>query len=283
MPEICEVNLTSQILLHYLKDQTISKIKILSGRYTKTDPEGFEEFKLPSKVIDIRTKGKFLWFEMSTGYILNTFGLEGMWSLEKQKHSRFQFVTKKGINVFFNDTRNFGTFKFCMDDEELNKKLDKLGIDVLQDTYTYKTIKNKCELLSSAMRKKTITEILMNQELVVCGLGNYLVPEILYRAKLSPHRKINSFTINDYKILCDKIKETVKMCYKNNKTGYMEYLKDFLDNKEIKFKKYLKDIQINEEFEFLVYRRKKDDNGNKIIADEIVKGRKLYWCPIVQK
>jgi formamidopyrimidine-DNA glycosylase len=41
--------------------------------------------------------------------------------------------------------------------------------------------------------KKTLPEILMDQKMF-SGIGNYIKSECLYRAKLNPHRTVNSIS-----------------------------------------------------------------------------------------
>ena len=52
MPEIAEVALTAEILQKYLKNEILISFNIISGRYTKKDPFGYENFvnQLPLKI-----------------------------------------------------------------------------------------------------------------------------------------------------------------------------------------------------------------------------------------
>jgi formamidopyrimidine-DNA glycosylase len=65
MPEAPEVKKYSQFLLQHMKNQKIKKITIINGRYKKHGPfQGYDllQKSLPLKVIDIQTKGKFMYF-----------------------------------------------------------------------------------------------------------------------------------------------------------------------------------------------------------------------------
>jgi formamidopyrimidine-DNA glycosylase len=121
------------------------------------------------------------------------------------------------------------------------------------------------------------------------GLGNYLVPEILYRAKISPHRHVGDLSKKDVENLLDSMKYIIKLCYVTNTTDYVSHLSKFLKThrnkiKSGKFPNYISDIKIEDDkSDFKVYRKKIDEFGNKIIGEEIIKGRTTYWCPDVQK
>lgn len=300
MPEICEVCLTSQYLQKMIGDH-ITKITILHGRYTKTKIKGIELLRFPLSVTNIETKGKFMWITMKTPkkhtiYLMNTFGLTGEWSFEKLKTNNVKFSlesdksNRDDYNLYFGDVRNFGTIQFTDDIKILENKLKKLAPDILQTPMHTNEFIEIVE--SSKSQKKNLATILMSQDKssgLISGLGNYLVPEILYRASLSPHRTLSSLSKDEIKKLFSTIKYVLKLCYITNETKYIEHLSEFLKKhkkyiKMGKYPNYLSDINIGKDkFQFLVYRKKFDDLNNKIIGEEIIKGRTTYWCPSVQK
>lgn len=308
MPEIAEIALTSEILLNYLKNKTLIDIEILSGRYSKNLPVGYDKFKksLPLKVIDINSRGKFLWFELSnklsenkkygsktekknyiskkenkTWYIWNTFGLTGEWYIDSKKkmnHCRIILHFKNGLKAYYSDMRNFGTFKFSTDKKEFDKKIKSLSPDFLKD--------DNFNLGRIKKMKIPIVKILMDQKRIGSGIGNYLVAEILYRAKISPKRLGSSLSDDDLKNLEYWIKYTIKLSYVDNHTGYMKNLEKESD--KLKKKNYHPDIKLKEKtFKFLVYGKKFDKYNNPVKKDKIVGNgknmRTTHWVPAVQK
>jgi formamidopyrimidine-DNA glycosylase len=228
--------------------------------------------------------------------MLNTFGLSGRWSYDKIEHCNVEFVikpskiNKKKYSVYFCDMRNFGTIEFTDDINILNKKLNKLADDLLQNNYSEEEFYNN--VINLKNQKKNIYAVLMTQNKgnsLGSGLGNYLVAEILYRAKISPHRIIKQLSKKDIFTLSKTIKYVLKLCYLTNNTEYVSHLSSFLKkhNKYVnqkKFPEYHSDINIEKNtFDFKVYRRKFDDDDNPIIGDELIKGRTIYWCPAIQK
>ena len=281
MPEIAEVALTAEILNKYFKNKRLMSFDFISGRYTKKDPVGYREFieDLPLKVINIDSRGKFMWFELSnnkndtTWYIWNTFGLTGMWSLFEPDHARAMLTFINNKVVYYSDMRNFGTFKFSTSREDLDNKIIELSPDFLKDS--------DFDLSGITKYNKPIVKILMDQKKVGSGLGNYLVAEILYRAKISPHRLGSQLTQSDIENLTYWIKYVVKLSYVDNHIGYMINLES--ESNKIKKKNYHPDIKLpKKEFDFMVYRKKTDPEGNKVKAEKIDGTRTTYWVPAIQ-
>lgn len=284
MPENAEVALTAQILLKYLKNKKLVSFDFIAGRYTKTSPVGYDDFvdDLPLKVKNIDSKGKFMWFDLAKPkdsdqhwYIWNTFGLTGMWSLYEPKYAKAVLTFSNGIVVYYSDLRNFGTFKFSTNEEDLEKKLNSLGSDFLKDDdHDFSKIKKY---------KMPIAKILMDQKKIGSGLGNYLVAEILYRAKISPHRLGSDLTDEEIDDLEYWIKYIVKLSYLRNHIGYMVNLKDEVG--KIKKINYHPDIKLKDKtFKFLVYGKKTDPHGNEVITESIARaGTNTYWVPDVQQ
>ena len=82
MPEGPEVKKIVDQMSQVLAGKTLSKIELLTGRYSKTQPDGFSDFSksLPMKISSIKCKGKFIYFETDSDWsIWNTLGMSGSW------------------------------------------------------------------------------------------------------------------------------------------------------------------------------------------------------------
>lgn len=307
MPEIIEVVLTSQYLLTKLKNKCITNVKVLGGRYSRHGLKSLEPFKkcLPMTINNIDTKGKFMWFELLDKdnkkiYILNTLGLGGVWSFTKELHSNIEFTIKnkkgKEYCLYFEDPRNFGTIEFCQSKTKIDQKLNKLAPDYLKTNWTKEEFYNWVQKYKDKSEKNKLTEIvkiLMNQNKINafgCGLGNYMVPETLYRAKISPYRTLGSLTQDEIFTIATTIKYLLKLVYLTNETGYMIRFEKFIPVHRLRveegiYPNYQADVILDPEdkFAFLVYRQKKDPDGKEVVGDKIIKGRTTYWVPEVQK
>jgi formamidopyrimidine-DNA glycosylase len=318
MPEVVEVCLTALWLNNELQDKRITEIKILNGRYSRHPLKGldyFEKYK-PFKVIEVNSKGKFLWFKIlgkndKEYYILNRFGLEGEWGFTQKTHSGIEFTIKDGtksMQLYFTDSRSFGTLEIVNDKNKLDNELMKLGPDFLKVPFTNqefyarieKFIKNQNGTINNTKGNKEIIKVLMDQTNkggFGCGLGNYLSVEALYDAKISPYKKIKDLYENKdlaYK-LAKSIKYITKLSYMNATIGYLEYLDKRMASFIIKLREKIYNnpnhinnyhltvkISKNDKFIFRVYRQKVDPLGNNIKGDKIIPGRTTYWSPSVQ-
>ena len=266
MPEGPEVKSMIDQLNKIIKGKTLNDITINSGRYSRKSPDGFNDFtkNIPAKLISANCKGKFIWFEFDNGWkIWNTLGMTGGWKKNKMKHSHFTF-TFENITLYYEDVRNFGTFKFNNSKEDFTKKIKSLGIDIFEKDFTIEYIQKIMKTKRNL--KKTIVIILMNQKLF-CGVGNYLKSEILYACKISPHRLVENLTEMDIKNIHKFTKKISLESYKYG--GPKDYSN--LQHKEGEDKNFLK-----------VYGQKIDHLGNKVKKEETNDKRTTHWVPELQ-
>lgn len=281
MPEIAEVALTAEILHKKLKGKIVNEIKFVGGRYQRQKPDNYRQMvkALPMKVKSVHSCGKFLWFylqnEDTEWYIWNTFGLTGGWTFaDDVLHSKCQIIMENGIIATYYDMRNFGTFKFSQDHNALEKKVQSLSPDLLKDEFDFKGVRKYA---------KPIVSILMDQKKVGSGIGNYLVAEILYRAKISPFRLGTEISQKQLKKLVYWTKYVIKLSYLDNQTDYMIGLvKDLGKTKKIDYHPEI-EIDDDDHFQFQVYGQKTDPDGNPVEKASIVKGRTTWWVPKIQK
>ena len=94
MPEVVEIRKYADFLKSKMKGKFINEINIKNGRYKKHKPFAlYNEISknLPLKVIDIKTKGKFLYIILDKSfYIFSTLGLSGGW-VYKSLSDKYKF------------------------------------------------------------------------------------------------------------------------------------------------------------------------------------------------
>jgi formamidopyrimidine-DNA glycosylase len=109
----------------------------------------------------------------------------------------------------------------------------------------------------------------MNQS-VISGIGNYLKAEILYAAKISPHRLCKDLTEEEIKLIAEKSFEITNASYQSGGATIMTY-RDENNEKGLYSRR------------FMVYNHKTDPKGNKVIKETTTDKRSTYWVPEVQK
>jgi formamidopyrimidine-DNA glycosylase len=186
-------------------------------------------------------------------YIWNNLGVTGKWSFEPSKHARLQFDFQ-GLHAFFNDLRGVGSFRFNVTYYETQEELDRLGIDFLIDSPSYKATKHLLGLTRN--RKKCLAEVIIDQR-NYAGLGNCLSSEVLYLAGLSPHRKVSTLKDCDVQILHEAIQDTLRATYKLETEGRQP--------------------------DYHVYNREKSHSGHAVKREVMPNKHVFYWVPEVQK
>ena len=169
----------------------------------------------------------------------------------------FKFKNYTILN--FGDQLGFGTsFNFFNSKIDYDKYLNKYAIDILNKNFTINTFKENVEKIKKKnLKRNELCSILLKQDYLCSGIGNYMKCEILYDCKLSPYRNINS--IDDVMI--------------NN------LYKSILKITDINIKADGRAIQL-----FKVYLNKdKDEYGNKVIKEKTPDGRTTYWVKEIQK
>ena len=273
MPELLEVNDLVKSISRKIKGTTIRKVDILSGRYTRKQPTGITAFrnKLPLKVKDIKSKGKFIYIELEKDsrlrntveeapIIFITLGLTGDLEFSKpesdsEQHDRIVFITSSG-KLYFNDQRNFGTVKFT-DTKELDKKLKQLGLDPQKDSFDFATFEEQFESkLARSKVSQKIGDFLINQKFIA-GIGNMLRSEVLYEAGIDPRCKIDQF---DTSLLKDLHSAIVKIVKRGGK-----------------------EMSTKGHWTTKVYKKETDPKGNKVDSLIMKDKRKIWWVPKLQK
>ena len=298
MPECPEVTILSEYLKLQLLNTSMSKINVMSGKYLHKNIIGKDLLNgsIKYKVIDVDSKGKVLYIKLKHNnghyYLVSHLGMSGEWSLTESDTDRIRLTifleNNNEIQLCYTDPRNFGNIEI-LTSIEFEKRINKLAPDVLKTNFTNSEF---CDMVSSFLNKskkrhaQLIFKVLSKQNLadgLFSGLGNYLIPEILYNAKISPYRQIASLSQNDLEHIAHSIKYITKMAYTNNITGYMANFKDFISHKKII--NYHSDIILKKSdvFTFKVYQKNKDPLGNLVEKDkELNKGRTTHWVKTIQ-
>jgi DNA-formamidopyrimidine glycosylase len=270
MPEGPEVKIMTDQLCSRLKDRHLFEINIIGGKFIRLPPDNINLFKniLPNKIIDVKCKGKFIYFTFSNNwYIFNTLGMTGNWSEVKEKHSSIHFKLEDG-DIYFNDARRFGTFKCIQGNDVLQQKLNSLGLDLLSAAINNDNIKYRFRNLIKD-REDTLAEALMNQK-IFSGVGNYIKSETLYRSRLSPWRICNSLSNEEYYSLAQNTIDILLESYKLGGATLATY-----KNFEGKTGWYADKLQ--------VYKKLKDPLGNNVKSESTYDKRTSWWVPEVQK
>lgn len=301
MPEIIEVKNYADFIKKKIIDQKLLNINIINGRYKKHGPFlHYQKFKnlLPLQIIDVKIKGKFMYIIFENNYYIGiTLGLSGGWFFQNKatkklihginpemfseeakkvyfnnamKHLNVEFNFHSGI-LYFYDQLSFGTIKIFESKEQINKKLSTIGLDIMSKDTTLEDFKNK--ICKKTNQNKEIGIVLLNQKLI-SGVGNYLRADSLWLSKISPFRKIKNLENTELKNLFHNIRLLTWTVYNHKKGIELEIIKKE-DKLPIDYKK-----------DFLVYGKEIDIYKNNITKEKLYEGsqiRYIYWVKNYQK
>jgi formamidopyrimidine-DNA glycosylase len=115
---------------------------------------------------------------------------------------------------------------------------------------------------------KNITVLLMEQK-VVSGVGNYLKSESLYSARINPWARINNLTDDNLLVLYGAIRDNIGKSYRAGGASIRHYSD-------------INDVSGVFEYDMNVYNKKKCSDGTEIKHEETPDKRATYWCPSIQ-
>lgn len=269
MPERVEVLITSNLLNKRLVGNEIIDINLLGGKFFRQSFGYFERVKKksPIKVDDVFSKGKWTYVIFGRWVMTIHLGMSGYFTSKVgMKHNHVEIVYKvlgEERRVFYNDYRRYGKIEMIKK-RNLQGELDKLGYDILHV--------GKKEFRSVFLKGgyKKVYVFLMDQS-YLCGIGNYLVAEILYRSRISPHRRVNEISKKEIKKIYRKMKRVLDEVLKSEGCCVRDF-KDINGEKQGSFQDCLR-----------VYNQDFDSNGNRVKVERMTNGRRVHWVPKKQK
>jgi formamidopyrimidine-DNA glycosylase len=291
MPEIVEVKIFSDFIYKNVGNTKLLNINILNGRYKTHGPfDHYNKFinMLPLNLLNVKTKGKFMYMSFASNVFIGiTLGLSGGYFYKKNNSDKYVHgynneiigstiennYIKKALNhlnvefqfengsIFFYDQLSYGTIKIFETVGEIENKLKTLGIDIMEPHTTLQMFIDK--ITKKTNQNKEIGLVLLNQK-IISGIGNYLRADALWLSKISPFRLIKKLSNSELELLFNNIRLLTWSTY-----DYDEGVKLKIIDKKNK-------LPVNYKNEFLVYDRKTDILGN-IIKKELLGERHIYW------
>ncbi len=298
MPEVIEVRKYTDFIKKHLENSVLLDINILKGRYKTHGPWAhFDRLKasLPAQLINIDSKGKFMYMQLSVGlWLAVTLGLSGGWFYlpagakegtmlhgldvyERDVVSKYIQTASNNINVafifdrgtlYFYDQLSFGTISILTSEEQLAAKLATLGPDIMAPETTF-------EEFAAGIRRQASKDIgtaIVNQK-YVAGIGNYLRADALWLSKISPFRKVKDLTDQELSALFYNSRLLVWGLYNRNEGIRLKIIK--------------KTDKMPQDYDrpFFIYFQDTDIEGNPVKKEESYEGsqkRFIYWVPARQ-
>lgn len=282
MPEGPEVTHLTRYIAKHCQGRTLTKMAFNAGRYVNHEPPAnFSAFQkaLPMRCTKVTNKGKVIFMHFEHDWCLvSKLGMTGWWYVpgdepswksSNLKNAVLDFgasskSSRKSSNsnnkLIYTDFRSYGTIRLTKDPVDIQNEIARLAPDFLSEQTDWNQFKNRIAQLSQSKQKLLLEDALVDQQLIVSGIGNYLKSEILYAAKISPLRKIQDTSTSDWKRI-------------------------FMQAKKI-MNKMMAAVAANNVDEYAnqmeVYHRTTDKRGNPVKHHKTKAGRMTFWVPAVQ-
>lgn len=174
----------------------LRRIEIQGGRYKhKGAPTGMNAFvqNLPLRLREVRKKGKVMFFFFDRGWcMIAKMGMTGWFScpddirlFESDPNVVFHFDA--GPPLYWLDFRNFGTLTFTQDASLIEAEFARIAPDILDRRTTLSAVYPRVRRLT---HRVPVNVALMDQTLLVSGVGNIIKSEALYDARIAPRRTL---------------------------------------------------------------------------------------------
>jgi len=192
MPELPEVELYRQYLTASSLHQPIESLTVDDPKLLTTPFAELHEALAGRSFTDTERIGKNLFVRTDAeAVILHLhFGMTGDLeyyhsSLDRPRHARIVFHFQNGYNLGFICPRKFERVGL-VDDIDAFRRRKKLGPDGLALTLA--------ELEAGVRSKKALLKPVLMDQRTVAGLGNWIVDEVLFQARLHPERRADSLS-----------------------------------------------------------------------------------------
>jgi len=221
MPELPEVETIKNSLLPLLQEKIITRAQLINSHCLVQNSLKFPQDLLGEPILDIKRRGKLLYFLLSKKKIL-AFHLKMTGKIfvahSKEapgKHVHF-ILTCEDKKVFFEDVRKFGRIYLFTQEEFFNwsfiKNLGPEPFEITEEKFI--------TLFQSSARVKSL---LLNQR-VIAGIGNIYADEALFAAKIHPQSIARAIPPDILKKLHQSLLQVLKKAIQAGGSSFRDYV-----------------------------------------------------------
>ena len=186
MPELPEVETYRRFIDELAVGQTIIAVQVNDAHVLATPEDELRAGLVGRTVTGTGRLGKNCFVELDNGRVLVLhFGMSGDVGAYRAEADAPRFtrvalhLADSGLRLAFVDPRKFGRLRLA-DSAAAHQKAKKLGPDALAIT--------AAELHQKLSRRNTLLKPLLLDQGITAGLGNWIVDEVLFQARIHPER-----------------------------------------------------------------------------------------------
>ncbi len=232
MPELPEVETVRRGLEQYVVGKKVVSAESFHRRTIKPSSLGRLEMVTGSKILAVKRRGKFLWFELDRDFVLVAhLGMSGQLLVQQsnafeQSHLRARLRLGGKLNrtskdeIRFIDQRTFGWLSVEESAEGIPTSVRHIAFDPFEENFDLKSVVNKIR-----QKRCSIKSAILNQE-VLSGIGNIYADEALWRSKIHPEIICEDLSEVEVKKVISSAKSVMKLAIKSGGTSFDEQYKN---------------------------------------------------------
>jgi len=219
MPELPEVETVKNELMPYVCGREITGVTLLwEGMVRQPAVKEFCSRLSGQKITGLSRRGKYLFFELSSGEVLVIhLRMSGSLLLSDKSDGRFTRAIihmNDGTELYFRDPRKFGVMWLAGDKSAVDSKL---GPEPLEASFTPGVLAQRLH-----NRTAPIKALLLDQGLIA-GIGNMYADETLFAARIHPLRPGGNLSRTEIKRLHNAIKQVLEAAIENKGASIVDY------------------------------------------------------------
>ena len=265
MPELPEVERARRIANNHVVGKKIRQVATVRDEivFVGVTERRFSAALRGRTVLAACRIGKHLWFELDRRpWPCFHFGMTGSFQVYDSQRDRPRFWKVElqmvdGTRLAMPNARRLGRIRLVQD-PQTTPPISKLGFDPLQGLPSTKQLSRMLD------GRRTPIKALMLDQSVFAGVGNWIADEVLYQARISPHRRANELSDIQVQQLRRRLRAiVVKACQ-------VDADKNRFPRTWLFHHRWAKNPKAR------TYRREK-------IVHETIGGRTTAWVPTVQR
>ena len=225
MPELPEVETYRRFIDELAVGQTIAALQVNDAHVLATPEDQLRTGLVGRTITGTSRLGKNCFLELDNGQVLVLhFGMTGNVGAYRDEPDAPRFtrvalhLADSGLCLAFVDPRKFGRIRLA-ENAAAYQKAKKIGPDALAIT--------AAELYAKLARRKTLLKPLLLDQGITAGLGNWIVDEVQFQAKIHPERRGTSLTEKEGKALHAAVQLVLSTAIKQE-ANYRQFPASFL-------------------------------------------------------
>jgi formamidopyrimidine-DNA glycosylase len=202
MPELPEVEAARIVAEQVLGGRTIARVAALPDPIVlvRVTPRQLSRALVGRRVLKVARKGKHLWLELDRRpWPALHLGMSGALHArgpgrERPRFWKLEITADDGSRLVFTDVRRFGRVRLLQDPPG-EPPISLLGSDPLEGLPAAAALRALLQ-----RRGAPIKAVLLDQS-VFAGVGNWIADEVLFQARLDPHRPAASLSPEEVRAL----------------------------------------------------------------------------------